>query len=332
VWIQNFNLYLEDVNGQTEYYLYIDKVDRKYHLWLVYGGLTRYNYYDDSDDFSEYINFFTGSTELYYTNLNEPLELTTKIQDDWTKIGNAWYRPTEIFKFGGYSDEKQYVEILAIENDDGTTSTKHETKYQESGEGILLKSVSGTLLSSGSTYTFWIDVSTFSDVTVVMAGNENADFDLYAKWGSPPTIFDYDARGYSVTSLEYFTLEGSGRLYIMIRSYTGNGHWKAWVISGSPNVDSGRKTGSLSGTGDGEVYSTSLSSGNAYAFCSGPDSSDFDLYIKWNSSPTTTNYDARGYSSWSQEIAGPVDGTGKMYFMVQSFAGSGEYAILTLIF
>ena len=48
-----------------------------------------------------------------------------------------------------------------------------------------------------------------------MAGNETADFGLYAKWGSPPTTSDYDALGYSGTSLEYFTVEGSGTLYVM---------------------------------------------------------------------------------------------------------------------
>lgn len=147
-----------------------------------------------------------------------------------------------------------------------------------------------------------------------MARNENADFDLYAKWDSPPTTSDYDARGYSVTSLEYFTTCNSsgqsGTLYIMVRSYSGSGHWKCWVISGSTNADSGRKTGHLSGTDSTATYSVGGFS-KGYAFNSGPDGSDFDLYIKWNSPPTTSNYDARGYSTWAQEIAGPAPGSGR---------------------
>jgi serine protease len=164
-----------------------------------------------------------------------------------------------------------------------------------------------------------------------MAGNEYADFDLYAKWGSPPTTSNYDARGYSGSSLEYFTTSGSGTLYIMVRSYSGNGHWKCWALSGSPSANSGRKSGALSGTGDTATYSRS-GSGKGYAFNSGPDGSDFDLYIKWNSPPTTSSYDARGYSGWAQEIAGPATGSGTLYFMVRSWSGSGVYATVALIF
>ncbi|NMX21599.1 hypothetical protein C5S30_04020 [ANME-1 cluster archaeon GoMg4] len=202
-------------------------------------------------------------------------------------------------------------------------------KYEESAGGDLITSKSGTLSGTGSTYTF--SVSGYSTVTAVMAGNENADFDLYAKWGSPPTTSSYDARGYSGTSLEYFTTSGSGTLYIMVRSYSGSGHWKCWALSGSPGANSGRKTGSLSGTGDTATYSRS-GSAIGYAFNSGPDGSDFDLYTKWNSQPTTSDYDARGYSGWAQEIAGPASGSGTLYFMVRSWSGSGQYATAALIF
>ena len=91
------------------------------------------------------------------------------------------------------------------------------------GGGYLITSKSGTLSGTGNSYTF--SVSGYSPVTVMMAGNENADFDLYAKWGSPPTTSDYDARGYSSTSLEYFTTSGSGTLYFMVRSYSGSGEY-----------------------------------------------------------------------------------------------------------
>ena len=202
-------------------------------------------------------------------------------------------------------------------------------KVEFVSSGILITSQSGSLSGTGASYTF--SVSGYSQVTVVMAGNEAADFDLYAKWGSAPTTSSYDARGYSSTSLEYFTTSGSETVYIMVRSYSGSGNWKCWVISGSPSANSGRNTGSLSDSGDTATYSLS-GGGIGYAFNSGPDSSDFDLYIKWNSAPTTSDYDARGYSSWSQEIAGPVSGSGTLYFMVRSYSGSGGYATIAMIF
>ena len=145
--------------------------------------------------------------------------------------------------------------------------------------GRILSSKSGYFSGSGNAYTFSVNIPAKSRVTVVMAGNENSDFDLYAKWGSPPTTTDYDVRGFSATSLEYFTVEGSGALYVMVRSYSGSGHWKCWVLSGEPGSNSGRKGGYLSGTGDSDTHSIS-GTGIGYAFNSGPDSSDFDLYVK----------------------------------------------------
>lgn len=202
-----------------------------------------------------------------------------------------------------------------------------KVEYTSEG-GDLITSKSGTL-SDGNSYTF--SVSGYSTVTVVMAGNEDADFDLYAKWGSAPTTSDYDAIGYSGTSLEYFTTSGSGTLYIMVHSYSDSGKWKCWALSGSTNADSDRKTGSLSETGSSATYSLS-GSGKGYAFNSGPDGSDFDLYTKWNSQPTTSDYDACGYSGWAQEIAGPASGSGTLYFMVHSHSGIGGYATVALIF
>ncbi len=215
---------------------------------------------------------------------------------------------------------------------DGSVNSDSDCGWLDKVEfagGDLITSKSGTLSGTGDSYTF--SVSGYSTVTAVMAGNENADFDLYAKWGQAPTTSDYDAIGYSGTSLEYFTTSGSGTLYIMVRSYSGSGNWKCWALSGSPGANSGRKSGTLSGSGATATYSLS-GTGKGYAFNSGPDSSDFDLYTKWNSPPTTSDYDACGYSSWAQEIAGPASGSGTLYFMVRSYSGSGGYATVALIF
>ena len=64
----------------------------------------------------------------------------------------------------------------------------------------------------------------------------------------------------------------------------------------------------------------------------GNENADFDLYAKWNSPPTTTSYDARGYSTWAQEIAGPATNSGTLHFRVRSKSGSGYYATVGEIF
>jgi len=163
-----------------------------------------------------------------------------------------------------------------------------------------------------------------------MVGNEEADFDLYAKWGSAPTTSSYDARGFSGYSSEYFTITGSGTLYVMVRSWYGSGNWRANIVTGSPSANGGRKVGTLAGSGSTATYSLA-GSGRAWVYLAGPDGEDFDLYIRWNSPPTTSSYDCRGYSGWPHEIC-DAEGSGTLYYMVRSFRGSGYYSGLALIF
>ncbi len=191
---------------------------------------------------------------------------------------------------------------------------------------------SGTLSGSGTSSTpYSVSIPAPSTVNVVMAGNENSDFDLYAKWGSPPTTSSYDAKGYSSYSLEYFPIKGSGTLYVMVRSYSGSGNWKSWVIGGL-YFDNGKKQGTLSGTGADSASYPISGDGIGYAFNSGPDGSNFDLYTKWYSPPTTSSYNAVGNSPGAQEIAGPTTGNGTNYFRVHSTSGSGEYVTAGMVY
>lgn len=186
-----------------------------------------------------------------------------------------------------------------------------------------------SLSGTGANYTFSVP-NLGGNYTVVMIGNELADFDLYAKWNAPPTTTNYDARSFSQYSSEYFTTFGCGTLYVMVRSYSGSGNFRCFVFTGAPKVDSGRKVGSLSGSGQSATYSVQ-GTGLAWSFLAGPDNADFDLYIKWNSPPSRYNYDDRGFTLYSQEIAS-FCGSGTLYFMVYSFSGSGEFTMLAMIF
>ena len=117
----------------------------------------------------------------------------------------------------------------------------------------------------------------------------------------------------------------------MVKSYSGTGNWKSWVVGGL-YTDSGKKQGTLSGTGAEATYSLN-GVGIGYAFNSGPDGSNFDLYTKWYSPPTTSSYDARGNSLGAQEIAGPAPfGNGTNYFMIHSTSGNGEYVAAGMIY
>jgi hypothetical protein len=69
-------------------------------------------------------------------------------------------------------------------------------------------------------------------VRISLAGpTAGADFDLYARFGFPPTIADYDVVSHSSTSQEQclFTAMSSGTLYIMVQSYYGTGQYTILV-------------------------------------------------------------------------------------------------------
>ncbi|NIO36947.1 hypothetical protein GTO27_04500, partial [Candidatus Bathyarchaeota archaeon] len=60
----------------------------------------------------------------------------------------------------------------------------------------------------------------------------------------------------------------------------------------------------------------------------GKNEQDFDLYIKYGSRPTTSSYDARGYTSSANEVVefGDTE-SGWYYIMIRSYRGSGNYLV-----
>ncbi|UCH05396.1 MAG: hypothetical protein JSW05_04320, partial [Candidatus Thorarchaeota archaeon] len=222
--------------------------------------------------------------------------------------------------------------------------------YEEANRGRQESYSSGRLWSRGDTYTKYVDVP-WGYHTVVLAGNEpDADFDLYVKWGAPPTTTSWDARGFSSDSLEHVAVKGNGRLYYMVRAFSGSGRWKANVVYGSPRndavIDPGRLSwysgletgGSLSGKDDAEWSASFGDSRNgmmhAWVYLAGPDSADFDLYIRWGYFATKSTYDDIGYSWRSQEIcdAYRMGSDAYLFVLSHSYRGSGNYRLLILIF
>ena len=88
---------------------------------------------------------------------------------------------------------------------------------------------------------------------------------------------------------------------------------------------------SLSATGNMDYYKINVPSGSTKleVILDGPASGcDFDLYVKYNSQPTTSSYDGRGYTSSSDEtVTINSPSTGYYYIMPYSYSGSGSYSI-----
>ncbi len=122
-----------------------------------------------------------------------------------------------------YSVTKWGFKIDLIEYEGGGSS---------GGGGALTNGVtaSSSLGGTGQTEMWYIDVATnaLSMRSVLTCGS--ADYDLYGKLGSEPTTSSYDWRGYTSGGEDVtHNNPGTGRWYIMVRSYSGSGAYQLTV-------------------------------------------------------------------------------------------------------
>ena len=87
----------------------------------------------------------------------------------------------------------------------------------------LQEVVVGSLARKGDTRLYKVTIG--DDLGVTLNGPDGQDFDLYVKYGSPPTTEDYDAIGYSAAADEKVLIPSvtPGEYYILVRSYRGAG-------------------------------------------------------------------------------------------------------------
>jgi len=201
--------------------------------------------------------------------------------------------------------------------------------------------VDGSLTGTGAGDLYCLDLNEGDQVTVSLNGPQSgSDFDLYLRLGVPPTLADYDVRGFTNTSQEIceLTASSSGKLYIWVRSYSGLGDYaiEATVVPYSPPscdltlTEDQPQIGTLDGPGDAELYCLAVAEGDqVLIMLNGPNTgADFDLYLKFGSPPTSSDYDARGYTPFSDEMAALSNlAGGWLYVWVVSYSGGGEYSL-----
>src|SRR5207248_1571817 len=89
-------------------------------------------------------------------------------------------------------------------------------------------------------------------------------------------------------------------------------------------------TMSFDGSGQADYYTFTVPSGKALLRLqlSGPAGTNFDVYAKLGSAPTTSVYDVAGIGSTSAEDARLLNpGSGTWYVMVRSTSGGGSYTL-----
>jgi hypothetical protein len=112
-----------------------------------------------------------------------------------------------------------------------TVTVKNTVTPPPSGN-VLTSGVAatGSLAAVGATFTYTmvVEANCVSMYAVLTCGS--ADFDLYGKLGSAPTLSSYGWRGYTSGGEEVTTANpGAGTWYIMVQSYSGTGAYSLTV-------------------------------------------------------------------------------------------------------
>ena len=95
----------------------------------------------------------------------------------------------------------------------------------------IVGTASSSLLRTADEATFEVRVPV--ELVIKLDGPDDADFDLYVRKGSPPTISDWDFRAFTVSSDETIRLpaETGVNYFVMVRSYSGDGDFTLRVES-----------------------------------------------------------------------------------------------------
>lgn len=90
--------------------------------------------------------------------------------------------------------------------------------------------VSGRLKRTGDTALFKIPVG--NALNIELDGPQGVDFDIYVKKDAPPTVTDYDYRGFTGSADEKIRIEPvePGEYYVMVRSYRGAGDFSLKAV------------------------------------------------------------------------------------------------------
>ena len=202
--------------------------------------------------------------------------------------------------------------------------------------------VGGSLSGTGQSYKYYVTIDDgYESLTIQMDETTSGyDFDLYLRYQYWPTTSEYDVRGYTSPPSETCTIDNpaGGSYGIMVYSYSGGGGYTITATLGggsstTPPLTLGTPltSQSLGATGAENLYKVDVSAAYAsltvktYASSTGY---DFDLYVKRDAVPTTSNYDVRGYTSSASETCTiNTPATGMYYIMVHSYSGSGLYDI-----
>lgn len=191
----------------------------------------------------------------------------------------------------------------------------------EMQNGVAITGVSGSQ-GSETVYTLAVPAGA-SDLAFNLSGG-TGDADLYVSFGSEPSTSSYDCRSWASGNTEScsFASPQEGTYYVKVHGYS--------AFSGASLTGSYTESNNGGGNNGGQGFSGSVTDvsasrrdwvhytldvpanmGSMVVSTTGG-TGDADLYVRFGSQPTTSNYDCRPYESGNEEtctISNPAEGT-----------------------
>ncbi|MGO1003657.1 pre-peptidase C-terminal domain-containing protein [Lysobacter sp. CA196] len=210
--------------------------------------------------------------------------------------------------------------------------------YDEGGADALVNGVAKTDISGAArSYRFWtMQVPSGASELQFATSGYSGDADLYVKYGSAPTPTNYDCRANLGSTSETCRIAEAraGAYHVMVNgwsAYSGMrllGSYRASTGSGDTGtgvgvLSNGVSVSNISGsTGSYKYWALTVPFGASdLEFIASGYRGDADLYIKYGSSPTTTNYDCRANLGSAMEVCRIANvQAGTYYVMVNGWS------------
>jgi len=200
------------------------------------------------------------------------------------------------------------------------------------GGGKLNSGVAVTVSGTKNSEThYYFDNTGTGKVTIQTSGG-TGDVDIYVKFGSKPTKSDYDHRPYKSGNNELVSIPTSkkGRYYVMLHGYDAYSSVKlvATFGGGSPSCGgkklcNGVEVTGLSASKGNQVsgYTIEVPSGASDLLIqTSGGSGDCDLYVKFGSPPTKSDWDYRPYVTGNNEkVSDPLPPKGTYHIMLYGY-------------
>lgn len=280
------------------------------------------------DDLEISITGGTGDCDLYVRKDAEPTVTTYDYRP--YKIGNE-----ETVTVASPAAGTWYVMLKGYTAYSGLTLT---ATYSASMSVVPLKSglpVTGLASAQNTELYFSIEVpSGQSELQIAISGG-TGDCDLYVKQGALATTSDYDYRPFKLGNEETVTVShpAAGTWYIMLRAYSAySGMTLLAAYDGGVGIalENGVPVPELAGALDSEtLYRIEVpeDQNNLEISITGG-TGDCDLYVRYGTPPTLSEWDERPLLAGKDEEVWVVDPTpGTWYIMLH---GSAPYAEVTL--